>query len=94
MNYQDALENVELLGIKLSGSDEMVKGELFDGMRLHPDSIPPGKHLYWMRHDEGDMGTPVSISPKSILVNFYGSFVADQKLPIAEETNITYYGFE
>lgn len=94
MNYKDALENVELMGIKLSGSDEMVKGELFDGIRIDPESVPSGKHLYWMRHEDVDFCVPVSISPKSILVNFYGSFVADQRLPIVEETNITYYGFE
>lgn len=93
-NYADELDYAEQMGIQLSGSGDMTSGELFDGMRLHPDSIPPGKHLYWMRHDEGDVGTPVSISPKCILVDFYGSFVTDVELPISEETDIIDYGFE
>ena len=57
------------MGIRLPGSDEMVKGELFDGIRIDPESVPSGKHLYWMRHEDGDVCIPVSISPESILVN-------------------------
>ena len=92
-NYNDELDYAEQMDIQLSGSDEWISGELFDGMRLEPDSIPTGKHLYWMRHDEGDMGTPVSISPSPILVDFYGSFVTDEELPISEEAPIIDYGF-
>ena len=92
-NYNDELDYADQMDIQLSGSDEWISGELFDGMRLEPDSIPTGKHLYWMRHDEGDMGTPVSVSPSPILVDFYGSFVTDEELPISEEAPIIDYGF-
>jgi hypothetical protein len=69
--------------------------EFFDWIRVNPDTIPKGKHMYHTRHRDNDWSSPVTIAPegKSILVNFCGTIVTDKKFDIKEETKIIDVGW-
>lgn len=60
---------------------------LFDGIRLDKFSIPEGKHLYGIRHEDNDWGSPATIAPALPLVNFFGSLVTTEEIPVTEETD-------
>ena len=63
-----------------------VKGiqcEFYD-LRIDEKSVPEGKFLYEVRHDEEDWGLPCQVQ-KGVLVNFYGTIISDTELPVDEE---------
>ena len=93
-NYSDLKKRkyVDTLEIRLKYQKDCHVIEFFDGVRVNPDSIPEGKHMYHTRHADNDWSQPVAIAPegKSIIVNFCGTIVTDQKFDLREETKIMY----
>lgn len=62
-----------------------VKGiecEFYD-IRIDRDSVPKEKYFYEVRHDDEDWSYPCQVA-KGILVNFYGTLIADQPMPLDE----------
>lgn len=62
--------------VKIKG----IEGELFE-CRIDRNSVPEGKYFYEIRHDEEDWGCPCQVA-KGILVNFYGTLITDEPLPL------------
>ena len=60
------------------------QGILYDGYRFDPNTVPEGYYLYHLRHGDGIFSVPITIE-KNVLVNFLGSFLCKEKLPIAED---------
>lgn len=63
-----------------------VKGiecEFYD-IRIDRSSVPKEKYFYEVRHDDEDWGYPCQVA-LGILVNFYGTLIADQPLPLDED---------
>ena len=88
-NYNDELYHSDKLEITVRGKTMEV--DFFDGMRIDPDSIPQGKHMYHTRHgDNNDWATPVMIQVegRGVMVNFCGTVVSDEPIGIDEETFI------
>lgn len=62
-----------------------VKGiecEFYD-IRIDRDSVPKEKYFYEVRHDDEDWSYPCQVA-EGILVNFYGTLIADQPMPLDE----------
>lgn len=93
-NYSDLKKRnyVDTLEIRLKYQKDCHTIEFFDGVRVNPDSIPEGKHMYHTRHADNDVSQPIAIAPegKPIIVNFCGTIVTDQKFDLREETKIMY----
>ena len=68
------------------------KVEYFDGIRIDPQSLPKGKHMYHTRHSDNDISQPVTIAPEgtAVIVNFCGTIVTDQPLEVGEETKLMF----
>lgn len=66
-------EKVEVKGIPC---------EFYD-MRIDRETVPEGKFLYEVAGDDDSGGDPARVG-KGILVNFYGSLICDQKLPLKD----------
>ena len=66
--------------------------EYFDGIRIDPQSLPKGKHMYHTRHSDNDISQPVTIAPEgtAVIVNFCGTIVTDQPLEVGEETKLMF----
>lgn len=64
-------EKVEVKGIPC---------EFYD-MRIDRKTVPEGKFLYEVAGDDDSGGDPARIQ-EGILVNFYGSLICDQTLPL------------
>lgn len=65
-----------------------VKGipcEFYD-MRVDRATIPEGKYLYEVADGDSD-GVPARIRP-GIMVNFYGTLICDQELPLGPEDTL------
>lgn len=63
-----------------------VKGiecEFYD-IRIDRDSVPKEKYFYEVRHDDEDWSYPCQVA-EGILVNFYGTLIADQPMPLDED---------
>ncbi len=63
----------------------VVKGircEFYD-MRIDRATIPEGKFLYEVAGDDDSGGDPARIR-EGIMVNFYGSLICDQPLPLED----------
>lgn len=75
------------LEIRIKRQKEHHEVEYFDGVRIDPESLPEGKHLYHTRHSDTDISQPVTIARegKVILVNFCGSIVTDKPLEVKED---------
>lgn len=67
-------EQVEVKGIRC---------EFYD-MRIDRATIPEGKHLYEVAGDDDSGADPARVK-EGILVNFYGSLICDQPLPLGED---------
>ena len=93
-NYQElrGMSYKDILDIRLKRQKESHEVEYFDGIRLDPDTIPSGKHMYHTRHSDTDMTEPRTIAPEgmSIMVNFCGTIVSDTPLDVKEETKLMY----
>ena len=91
-NYNDLQGYKCNLEIRMKRQKDIHKVEYFDGVRVNPDTLPKGKHLYHTRHSDTDISQPVAIAPKGtiIVVNFCGSIVTDKPLNVSEETKLMF----
>ena len=64
-----------------------VKGVLYEGCRI-TEVYRKNRYAYGMRHPDDDMSVPATICPRSPMVNFFGTFVTKELLPITEEAEI------
>ena len=64
----------------------MIKGIIceFIDIRIVPDTVPVGKFQYEVAGDDESGGEPARIK-KGILVNFYGTLICDEKLPLGDD---------
>lgn len=85
--YQDTLE------IRLKYQRKFHVVEYFDGVRINPETLPEGKHLYHTRHSDTDISRPLTIRKEGtpVIVNFCGSIVTDEAINVYEdEVKLTY----
>ena len=89
---QDYKERPDKLEIRLKRQRDFHVVEYFDGVRINPESLPTGKHMYHTRHSDTDISQPVTIAPEGqvIVVNFCGTIVTDIPLNVKEETKLMY----
>lgn len=82
----------DVLDIRIKHQKEHHIVEYYDGIRIDPDSLPKGKHLYHTRHSDYDCSIPVTIAPEHtiVVVNFCGSIVTDQPLYVKEEIKLMF----
>lgn len=64
-----------------------VKGILYEGCRI-TEVYRKNRYAYGMRHPDDDMSVPATICPRYPMVNFFGTFVTKELLPITEEAEI------
>jgi len=91
-NYNDEQHYKCQLDIRIKRQKDTHEVEFFDGMRLKPETLPKGKHMYHTRHSDKDMSQPVTITPEgvAITVNFCGTIVTDTPLQVNEETKLMF----
>ena len=63
------------------------KGILYEDCRI-TEVYRKGLHAYGMRHPDDDMSIPATVATSYPLVNFFGTFITNKKLPIERETDI------
>lgn len=56
---------------------------LLTDWRIDRSTVPTDLHLYELRHADEDWGNPCQLA-KGILVNFYGSILTAQSIPLPE----------
>lgn len=56
----------------------------FNDMRIDRDTIPAGKYQYEVAGDDDSGGDPARVQ-KGVLVNFFGTLVCDEPLPVGED---------
>lgn len=56
----------------------------FNDMRIDRDTIPEGRYLYEVAGDNDSGGEPVRIKA-GILVNFFGTLICDDPLPLGDD---------
>ena len=56
---------------------------LLTSWRIDRSTVPACLHLYELRHADEDWGDPCQLA-KGILVNFYGSILTAQPIPLPE----------
>lgn len=80
------------LDIRFKYKRESHEVEYYDGVRINPETLPEGKHLYHTRHSDTDITQPLTIAPEgvNIIVNFCGSIVTDKVFDLKDETKLTY----
>lgn len=59
----------------------------FNGMRINRSTVPTEKHQYEVAGDDECCCEPVRVK-KGILVNFFGTVISDEPLPIGEDGNL------
>lgn len=91
-NYGNEQHYKDHLEIRMKRRKEVHTVEFFDGMRLNPETLPKGKHMYHTRHSDTDVTQPVAIAPEGtpVIVNFCGTVVTDTPLKISEETKLMF----
>ena len=91
-NYSELNNYMGHLEIRMKRQKNFHQVEYFDGVRVNPNTLPKGKHLYHTRHSDTDITQPVAIAPEgqTVFVNFCGSIVTDKPLDINEETKLMY----
>lgn len=57
---------------------------LFYDARIDRSTVPEGKYLYEIGSDDESGWEPTRIK-KGVLVNFYGTLICDQQLPLDED---------
>lgn len=89
-NYSELQDYRSILEIRIKRQAEYHTVEYFDGVRLNPNTLPEGKHMYHTRHSDYDMASPVAIAPEGtpVIVNFCGTIVTDEPLKVTEEIKI------
>ena len=60
------------------------KPALFSEWRIDHSTVPPGLHLYELRHEDEDWGTPCQVA-RGVLVNFYGTVLTAEPLKLDED---------
>ena len=63
-------ESVIVKGVKCQFTDD----------RIMPYTVPEGKFMYEVRHDDDGVGEPAQVAI-GILVNFFGTLVSDEQIP-------------
>lgn len=87
-NFRDAAKD-DNQPFSVFYKDKEYKG-FFANVRIDRNSVPHGWHVYDLRSD--DEGFDISeIKDGYIMVNHFGSFYSDQKIPMLENSSI-YYG--
>ena len=59
------------------------KTMLFFDRRISRETVPEGLHMYEVRHADDDWGDPCEIA-EGILVNFFGTLLSKEELPLRE----------
>ena len=60
------------------------KPALFSEWRIDRSTVPTGLHLYELRHEDEDWGTPCQVA-KGILANFYGTVLTAEPLKLDDD---------
>lgn len=81
--------------IRLKRRKEFHTVDFYDGVRVRPESLPEGSHLYHTRHSDTDMAFPVTILPEgqTCVVNFCGSIVTREPIDVTEETKLMWVSY-
>ena len=69
--------------------DKAYLGMLYEDYRV--TDIGEELHAYGMRHPDDNWCEPATISPNYPLVNFFGTFITKNPIPITEETDIDWW---
>ena len=57
---------------------------LFNDARIERSTVPEGKYLYEIGGDDDSGAEPARVK-NAILVNFFGTLICDQQLPLGED---------
>lgn len=60
-----------------------IRCEFYD-MRIDKETVPAGKHVYEVAGDDDSGAEPARVK-LGIMVNFYGTLICEQELPIGDE---------
>ena len=56
----------------------------FSGMRIDRNTVPEGKYQYEVAEDDDSGGDPARVK-QGILVNFFGTLICSEPLPIGDD---------
>ena len=70
---KEKMQAVEVRGIRCE----------FNDMRIDINTVPEGKFQYEVAGDDDSGGDPARIQ-KGVMVNFYGTLISDEELPLGE----------
>ena len=56
----------------------------FSDMRIDRSTIPEGKYQYEVAGDDDSGGDPARVQ-RGVLVNFFGTLICDEPLPVGED---------
>ena len=74
-NYnEERFETVSVCGIKC----------LFNDARIERSTVPKGKYQYEIGGDDDSGGDPARVQ-YGVLVNFFGTLICDQPLPLGDD---------
>lgn len=93
MNRNYLRDHAQCAIFRLKYVRKAFKGLWFDGIRLQDAAVPNGLYRYELRHGD-DLSAPRSVSSKGVLVNFCGTLLTKEPLPIIEEKSITMFGID
>ena len=62
-------------------------------IRINRDTVPSDWYAYDIRHDDEDWGQPIQICNGYVMVNHYGTFYTQTKLPICDGRSVGYDDF-
>lgn len=71
---KEKMQEVEVRGIRCE----------FNDMRIDRNTVPEGKFQYEVAGDDDSGGDPARIQ-KGVMVNFYGTLISDEELPLGEQ---------
>lgn len=71
---KESFEKVSVCGIECEFSD----------MRVDRNTVPKGKYQYEVAGDGGSGGEPARVQ-RGIMVNFFGTLISDEPLPIGDD---------
>ena len=57
---------------------------LFMDHRIDRSTVPPGLHMYELRHEDDDWSVPCQIA-RGIFVNFFGTILCAEPIPLDED---------
>lgn len=79
MRYSYSEEQKYKQGVSVRG----IPCEFYDG-RIDRATVPEGKFVYEVAGDDDSGGDPCRVK-LSVMVNFFGTLVCDQELPLGED---------